>query len=242
MPQADAVTGFGGYLVSSRDLEEYRAMLTLDDADLAGSVLDCPGGGASFTASACALGADAHAVDPVYAVPVDELEARLGTELERGRAWAAARADAHRWDLHGDPDALTRRRAASAAHFTAHRRAAPERYVAASLPHLPFAAASADLVVSSHLLFTYADRLDRAAHLAALLEMARVARREVRVYPLVDVAGRPLDELLAVLRRDLAARGVATEVRQVAHEFQRGARHLLAVDATGPTAEVGASI
>jgi hypothetical protein len=48
-----------------------------------------------------------------------------------------------------------------------------------------------DLVLSSHLLITYADLLDAGFHLAALLEPARVGR-EACVYPLVDQDGRPL--------------------------------------------------
>ena len=39
---------------------------------------------------------------------------------------------------------------------------------------------------SSHLLFSYADRLDRAFHVASLRELARVGR-EVRVFPLVPM-------------------------------------------------------
>ena len=41
----------GPYLVSARSAAEYRAMFALTDDDLRGRVLDCPGGGASFTAA-----------------------------------------------------------------------------------------------------------------------------------------------------------------------------------------------
>ncbi|WP_298990549.1 methyltransferase domain-containing protein [uncultured Pseudokineococcus sp.] len=231
-PDADApdVEAFGDYLVSSRDAEEYRAMFALSDADLAGGVLDCPGGGSSFTATARAAGVDARAVDPVYALPVDDLAAQLREELERGRAWMTARSDAYRWDDHGDPEVLTRRRAASAAAFVAHRRAEPDRYVAASLPQLPMADGEVDLVLSSHLLFTYADRLDAAAHLAVLREMLRVARRQVRVYPLLDASGHALPDLLAGVVADLRRDGVRARVQAVAHEFQRGAGRMLVLE------------
>jgi hypothetical protein len=217
----------GDYLISSRDFDEYRAMFRLTDQELAGRILDCPGGGASFTASACALGADARAVDPVYSHTARQLEVRLERELERGRAWARGRADAYVWDLHGDPETLTRRRAASARAFIAHLRAEPSRYTAASLPHLPLADDSIDLVLCSHLLFTYADRLDHDFHLAALLEMARVARRQVRVYPLLDASGRPQEALLDALITDVTREGLTAEVREVDHEFLRGAHHML---------------
>lgn len=227
-PSTDSI---GDYLISSRDLQEYRAMFALTDADLAGSVLDCPGGGASFTAAARTQGTDAHAVDPVYARPVTDLEAQLAEELARGRAWMTRRADAYRWDDHGDPETLTRRRAASAEAFVAHRRAEPDRYLTASLPHLPLDDNSVDLVLSSHLLFTYADRLNAAFHLAALLEMVRVARAQVRVYPLLDAGGYPRQGLLEGLLADLGARGVGARAVPVEHEFQRGAGRMLVLDA-----------
>jgi SAM-dependent methyltransferase len=217
----------GEYLISARSFEEYRAMFALSDADLAGRVLDCPGGGAGFTAVARARGIDAVAVDPVYATPPAELDVRLAGELERGRAWAQAHADRYVWDFHGDPAGHTRVRAAAAREFAADRAAAPGRYVCAALPALPFRDGAFDLVLSSHLLFTYADRLDPAFHRAALLELARVGRGQVRVYPLVDQAGREPPGLLARLVADLAAAGVGAEVRDVGYEFQRGARSML---------------
>ncbi|MCW2675523.1 MAG: hypothetical protein JWR70_563, partial [Modestobacter sp.] len=103
----------------------------------------------------------------------------------------------------------------------------PARYVSATLPRLPFPDGAFDLVLSSHLLFTYADRLDADFHLAALLEMVRVSRGQVRIYPLVDQAGQPLPDLLDQLLAMLAAEGLETTVRDVDHEFQRGARTML---------------
>ena len=61
----------------------------------------------------------------------------------------------------------------------------------ASLPRLPFPGGRFDLVLSSHFLFTYADRLDLEFHRAALRELHRVARREVRVFPLLEQGGGP---------------------------------------------------
>ena len=95
------------------------------------------------------------------------------------------------------------------------------------MPELPFPDGAVDLVLSSHLLFTYADRLDEGFHRAALLEMARVSRREVRVFPLVDQAGAALPVLLDRVLRYLAAAGVAADVIGVEAEFQRGATQLL---------------
>ena len=92
MSELRGATDIGAYLVSARSFEEYRAMFALTDADLCGRVLDRPGGGASFAASARQRGTEVFAVDPVYATPPQQLVARLGAELARGSAWAVANA------------------------------------------------------------------------------------------------------------------------------------------------------
>jgi hypothetical protein len=67
------------------------------------------------------------------------------------------------------------------------------RYVAASLPNLPFEDRSFDVALSAHLLFTYSDPGSGGLlpdspftlqwHLAAAAELARVTRHELRLYP-----------------------------------------------------------
>lgn len=72
-------------LVSCRSMAEYRGMFTLTDGDLAGGVLDCPGGAAGFTAEARALGCAATACDPLYATATREALTAdgIGTEIRR---------------------------------------------------------------------------------------------------------------------------------------------------------------
>lgn len=134
-------------------------MFSVSDADLSGRVLDCPGGGASFTATAGVRGADAVAVDPVYAAPAAEVADRVVAEVERGSTWAQANADRYVWGFYGDLDGHARLRAESARLFSADLLAHPERYAAAALPHPPFNDDAFDLVLSSHLLeVTWASR------------------------------------------------------------------------------------
>jgi hypothetical protein len=65
--------------------------------------------------------------------------------------------------------------------------------------------------------------------------MARVGG-EVRVYPLVDQAGRPLPDLVAAVVAELDGAGVHAQVRDVPYEFQRGARSMLRLR-SAPTRE-----
>jgi hypothetical protein len=219
--------GIGALLVSTRPLAEYRAMFALSDDDLrAGPILDCPGGGSSFGAEARALGADVTSADPAYDRPGEWLVAHAREEALRGNRFVAEHAGRYVFTFFRDVAHHRELRLAGwerfAADFGPHR----ERYVAARLPDLPFPDARFALTLSSHLLFTYADRLDFGFHVAALAELARVTSGEVRVFPLVDLEPRRYPRLAELLDA-LAARGLGFEVRTVTYEFQRGGTEML---------------
>jgi len=226
--QADPNDG-GDYLISARSFDEYRAMFALTGSDFCGSVLDCPGGGSSFTALANQAGASAIAADPAHAQPRDSLAALVRADLQRGCAHTAAGADRYVWDFYGDLDRYARVRRMSAGAFSRDLIAHPARYVPASLPTLPFAAGQFDLVLSSHFLFTYADHLDLEFHRAALRELHRVARRQVLMFPLLEQGGRPVAPLLSQL---LSTLGIPHRIQRVGYEFQRGGNEMLVLGAT----------
>ena len=211
----------GEYLISARSYEEYRAMFALTDTELAGAILDCPGGGSSFTARV-----DGHAIaaDPVYALQRQSVAEHVIAETDRGSAHTAAGADRYVWDFYGDLAGHARIRRESAEIFARDLIANPHRYVPASLPKLPFADGHFDLVLSSHFLFTYADRLDAEFHKDAIRELYRVSRGEVRIFPLLEQGGRPVPALLDELRTGL---GIPYSIRRVDYEFQRGGNEML---------------
>jgi hypothetical protein len=210
-------------LVTSRSYAEYEAMFDL--TELPGSVLDCCAGGAGFTAEAAARGVDAIAVDPTYELPAAELVDAVRRGLPAGAAIVDKHADRFVWNWYGDPARKDELRIEAADRFLQDLTNAPERYVPGSLPELPFEDRRFDLVLCSHLLFTWADKYDQDWHLAALRELVRVSRSEVRVFPLVQQgAGEPVDylpELMAELG------DVTTEIRRVPYEFQVNADKML---------------
>ncbi|NHC16147.1 class I SAM-dependent methyltransferase [Motilibacter sp. E257] len=206
-------------------MEEYLAMLALSPADLTGCrVLDCPGGASSFTAEACALGADAVAADPAYAMAPGDLAVRALDDARRSSDYVSAHADRYEWGLFGTPEAHFAARVAAVGRFAWDVRSHPGRYVPASLPELPFADEEFDVVLSSHLLFAYGDRLDGAFHRDALRELLRVCRPggSVRLYPLLEYAGAALDGLPALVR-ELGGDGVDATLVPVSYRFLRGA-------------------
>jgi hypothetical protein len=98
--------------------------------------------------------------------------------------------------------------------------------VPGELPHLPFADNAFELTVSSHLLFSYADRLDLAFHRDGILELMRVTRDELRIFPLVAMGAVSYPHL-DQLRAQLADHGITTQVADVAYEFQAGGNQML---------------
>lgn len=167
------------------------AMFNLDPAQWRGQrVLDCAGGPGSLSAELRACGVDVTAVDPLYALGTQELRQRALADLQTA---LTALAGSH--DIRPDFDlaACRQEHIEALEAFLRDRQSHPDRYLAASLPQLPFDDCSFDLVVCGHLLFTDAPRstgglmaepgLDLGWHRLALAELQRVSRRSVRLYP-----------------------------------------------------------
>jgi SAM-dependent methyltransferase len=220
----------GAMLVSSRSLAEYRRMFALTDADLTATILDCPGGAASFTAEVNAAGGHAVACDPAYEQPVEVTRDATLDSMRRGYAYHQANPDEYVWTYFRDPDHYLAERSAAVERYAADHAAHPANYVPAALPALPFGDQRFDLVLCSHLLFSYGDRLDRDFHVASLRELARVGR-EVRVFPLVPV-GMTENPELAPVRAELAEAGLRTNVQPVDYEFQRGGNAMMSIVST----------
>jgi hypothetical protein len=216
-------------LITSRAAVEYRAMFDLTAGELAAvSVLDCCAGGSSLTAETPGR---AVAVDPAYALGFAGLADRIRAALADGDRMIDENSDRFEWSWYGAPQRRAALRTAAAETFLTDVVARPGRYLAGALPRLPLADDSVDLVLSSHLLFTWSNQLDAEWHRRALDDLVRVARREVRVYPLVvQGSGAPVP-FLDTVRAELHAAGHRTELAPVPYRFQRGAEHMLLVHA-----------
>jgi SAM-dependent methyltransferase len=217
------------FLTIGRTFAEYRRMLDLDPATLGErSVLDCGGGAGSFTATAAALGADTVAVDPLYGPPAAELEPGLERAVTETVDQLHEKRERFVWDYY--PDVETRGRYLRAAYerFLADYTHHPNRYVDGALPALPLETDAVDLAVVTNLCFLYDDRLDRSFHVDALRELARVAREEVRVFPLVSLDQTRSAYVDPVIER-LRADGCGAEIRTVPYEFVPGSTEMLVV-------------
>jgi SAM-dependent methyltransferase len=213
-------------------------MFALSATDLSGRVLDCSAGAAGFVAEAAARGISAVAVDPAYALPRAAIVDAARADLERGSAIVDRFPDRFVWDWYGSRERRDAMRRRAVSRFVADLSTQPARYVAGALPRLPFRNRSFDVVLCSHLLFTWADALGFDWHLAALLELARVGA-QVRVFPtVVQGAGEPVpfwDELVAAA----AAAGVRTALRRVDYRFQVSGDQLLVAAAADGASGAG---
>lgn len=181
-----------------RTWREYEQIWNLRLDDLIGKdVLDCPCGPASFVSEGRRRGINIVGCDPVFALSPAQLRAHGEQDTAESLRQIARQSPG----LAGsDPQAYAQNKYAAiealASDFERHGPSGPEcdgRYVNASLPSLPFADRSFDLVLSAHLLFVYAPSEDQGFldsrdfdlpfHLRAVTELARVSRHEIRLYP-----------------------------------------------------------
>lgn len=216
-----------------RSFDEYRRMFAMTEADLAGRVLGCADGPASFNAEAAARGVRVVSCDPLYQCDATAIRARIDAAAPEVLEQTRRHADEFLWTDVRSVDELRRLRLGAMSAFLRDFQtpASRTRYVAGALPLLPFAADSFDLAVVSHFLFLYSDHFDESFHTDAVVELARVAR-EVRIFPLVMLGGRPSPHLQPLMR-SLGSRGCEARVETVPYEFQRGANQMLRVTYAG---------
>lgn len=218
----------GGIVPWGRRYDEYADYFAFADMPPEGPVLDVGGGPASFAAEAAERGLNVVACDPIYAASGEAIRQRF--EATRNDMMAGLRVAQYRfnWKRYGSPERIEKIWREALELFLADFEACGrERYVPASLPALPFGNDAFQTALCSHLLFLYGDDLDAAFHVSAALELARVAR-EVRIFPLVNLDGRPSSHLPAVMDA-LEAAGLFPELVRVPFEFQRGATRMLRI-------------
>jgi ubiquinone/menaquinone biosynthesis C-methylase UbiE len=214
-----------------RTIEEYERMFDLDSTALAGErVLDCPGGAGVFTAAVNEQGGDAVATDLCYGTPPEQLREKCVASVEDAIAGFDGVQDQFVWSFYDDVADVRDHWTRAYERFIEdyEQRHDTERYVPAELPALPFPDDHFSLVLSAHLLFLYADDLSYEFHEQSLLELARVAAEEVRVFPLVSFDGEQyprLDEL----RTTLVDAGYESERRPVPFEFLRRDPEMLVI-------------
>jgi SAM-dependent methyltransferase len=214
-------------------MAEYVRMFQLAEEDLAGQILGAGDGPASFNAEMHRRGGRVVSCDPIYAFDPEQIEARIHATYETVLAETWRCRENYIWDEIPSVEELGRVRMAAMQDFVSDYRTGRHegRYVAGALPHLAFATDTFDLALCSHLLFLYTEQLDEDLHVRSVRELGRVAR-EVRIFPILDLHGRPSVHVPAAMRACEAA-GWQAAIEKVPYEFQRGGDRMLRIR-TGP--------
>ncbi len=212
-----------------RSFSEYQRMFALTDDDLAGMILGCGDGPASFNAEMTAAGRQVISIDPIYAFSADAIRQRVRETCTTIVDKVKLTPDDYLWTEFRDADGLGAHRLATMEHFLLDYDAgrAARRYQTQAVPTLAFGDQHFSLALSSHFLLLYTEQLSLDFHCAAVQELCRVAQ-EVRIFPLLDLACNhsvhiePLQNYLSTL-------GYQTQIEAVPYEFQRGGNEMMRV-------------
>ncbi|WP_307214343.1 SAM-dependent methyltransferase [Paenibacillus tundrae] len=212
-----------------RTFEEYKDIFNLSNEDMLNNkILDCPAGACSFTSIANQLGGDVTAADIAYSYPVQQLKNKGLLDVEHGIENIQKVKQNYVWNYFKTVDELRSSRMRALTDCTDDMFANPNRYLAATLPQLPFQNNQFDITLSAHFLFMYSDRLDLSFHQATIRELMRVTRKEIRVFPIMDLASERSVHLDSIINL-IEEAGWNYEIQNTGYEFQRNVNQLLRI-------------
>jgi SAM-dependent methyltransferase len=204
-------------------------MFLLSEVDLGKRILGCGDGPASFNAELTHRGGRVVSVDPLYAFEAHDIRKRIDEIFDKVMKETRQNADEFVWRHIRSLDELGAvRMKAMSAFLSDYPRGKQEgRYLAASVPALPFPDNAFDLGLCSHLLFLYSEHLDLSFHIDAITELCRVCG-EARIFPLVQLGSTPSPHVPHVTTHFLAE-GFSVDQVEVPYEFQRGGNRMLKI-------------
>jgi hypothetical protein len=211
-----------------RSFDEYRAMFALSDTDLRATILDCGGGPSSFTAVLSGFGGQVISCDPLYEFSVAEIGKRIDETFNKVIEQTKANMDEFVWTRITSVEELVELRKSAMMDFRKdYENRDGNRYLAASLPSLPFKDKEFDIALCSHFLFLYSEYLSLDFHISSIRELCRVAS-EARVFPLLELGGRKSRHLYTIVS-ELQANSYFVDIEEVVYEFQKGGNEMLRV-------------
>jgi len=212
-----------------RTFTEYCAYFQLTHADLASRrILDIGAGIGSFCAEAYARGFDVTAADPIYDLTRETIAERSKADLSDVMRQLPDVMHKYNWTFYRDPGGLHLYRTGARQMFLADYSRGHQRYVPAALPNTPFADRQFSMALVSYFLFLYHEEFDYEFHRASILELARITRREIRIYPLTDMRAIR-SSYVEQLMRDPACAALTFEVVRSDFEFIKNSNQLLVI-------------
>jgi len=211
-----------------RSLNEYRDMFCLSELDFSKRILGCGDGPACFNAEWSRMGGRVISVDPIYEFNVAEIRSRIDEVYPQIIDQVSKNKNDYVWKNIVNVDELRKVRMDAMNIFLNDYEEGKKlgRYIAASLPTLPFEDNAFDLALCSHYLFLYSQHVSQEQHILSMKELCRVAS-EVRVYPLLSIANNIKSSHLEPVMSALKDIGISISFVPVEYEFQKGATEML---------------
>ncbi len=221
-----------------RNLEEYQNMFLLSDTDLQSKILGCGDGPSSFNFEATTQHVNITSIDPIYQFTKNEIQQRINETSSVISEQLKQNQNDFVWKNIKSVDELVNIRLTAMDNFiNDYENGKKEnRYIHNELPKLSFENNSFDLVLSSHFLFLYSEHFDLQFHIDSILEMCRVSKKEVRIFPLLNLKNEKSEYLESILNL-LNDSGFETEIVKTDYEFQKGANEMLTIKVHNNTLE-----
>lgn len=213
-----------------RNLKEYKNMFQLSNEDLKSKILGCGEGPSSFNFEATTQNANITSIDPIYQFTKDEIQQRINETSSVISEQLKQNQNGFVWKNIKSVDELINIRLTAMNNFIKDYENGKKenRYIHNQLPKLSFEDNSFDLVLSSHFLFLYSEHFDLQFHIDSILEMCRVSKKEVRIFPLLNLKNEK-SEYLEPIIKILNDKGFETKIIKTDYEFQKGANELLSI-------------
>lgn len=214
-----------------RGFAEYLLMFDLNLENLKNCrILDCNAGASSFCCHMNHQGFDVVAADILYGQNPQIMERISENDFRTLMDAHHDLEDKVDWNFFKNQEEMIQYRIKTYQNFSKdYKKEETEHYVNAELPHLPFLDNSFHLVLSSHLLFLYDDRLDYQFHLDSIKEMLRVSSQEVRIYPLVKLRGQgEHSDYVNQIINDLSTE-YRVRIQKVNYQFRKGANEMMCI-------------
>jgi hypothetical protein len=220
-------------IFTGRTYSEYVRMFNLKEEVLSAyTFFVCPGGASSFTSVANKKNYKVRTGDVLYGLSKEELEERGRSSVNIIRSKMGDVINGYNWDEYGDVEGLLNERVLSLKEFLSDYESGLEegRYLKCTLPVLPLADNEVDIVLSDHLLFTYPQFFDYNFHLQSIKEMLRIAKSEVRLFPLISSGSGTRPQFFEKLNDHLNNKmGFKTTIETVPYHFQIGSNKILRI-------------
>lgn len=211
------------------DLDEYREMFELSDAQLSAKLLELGSGPTAVNGQLTQLGGHITSCDQLFSKDINELKKHVNDEFNFMMEEIRQDQSMFNWDAYGSIDNFfAKRRQGIESFFCDYNQDLEQkRYQAITDDQLPFDDFQFDLAFCSHYLFANIDNQDVEHHVNVIKEMCRVAQ-EARIFPLIDRFTN-VSELLGPVLLQLQQANFGVEVKQVNYSLQEKGNAMLRV-------------